>query len=83
MASAELPDLIIMDINMPQMNGLEAVKNIRQDLSTRDIPIFVSTAEENVKSEFTAEKGREVQGFIEKPYKIDQIVSKIKNLLGN
>jgi len=81
-ARQELPDLIIMDISMPVMNGIDAVKNIRLDPALQHIPIFMSTGEEAAKSKFTKEQGTEVQGFVEKPYKIEQIAKKIKEFLG-
>ena len=44
MASADLPDLIVMDILLPQMDGFEASARIRQNPSTRAIPILAATA---------------------------------------
>lgn len=76
---AELPDLIIMDVMMSKMDGIEAVENIRKNPQTKNIPIFMNTAKENVKSEFVREKGREVQGFLEKPYKTVQLTEKVND----
>jgi CheY-like chemotaxis protein len=42
-ASDECPDLIIMDIRMPKMDGLEAVARIRNNPKTRSIPIIAAT----------------------------------------
>jgi DNA-binding response OmpR family regulator len=39
-----LPDLILMDVMMPEMNGLEACLKIKSDPSTRQIPVFMITA---------------------------------------
>jgi len=44
MAKSEHPDLILMDIQMPKLDGLEAMKEIRQDLAIKDIPIIALTA---------------------------------------
>jgi len=44
MAEAHLPDLIIMDISLPQMDGLQATTLIRENPKTRSIPILAATA---------------------------------------
>lgn len=44
MAEAHLPDLIIMDISLPQMDGLQATALIRQNPKTQSIPILAATA---------------------------------------
>lgn len=43
-AKSELPHIIIMDIQMPQMNGLDAIRHIREEESTKNIPIIAVTA---------------------------------------
>ena len=44
MAEAHLPDLIIMDISLPQMDGLQATALIRENPKTKSIPILAATA---------------------------------------
>lgn len=44
MAASELPDLIVMDILMPKVSGLEAVSRIRSNPKTKSIPILAATA---------------------------------------
>ena len=43
-ATAVHPDLILMDLSMPRMDGLEATAHLKQDPATRDIPVIVFTA---------------------------------------
>ena len=43
-AHANLPDLILMDVRLPEMNGLEATQLLKQDEATRNIPIIALTA---------------------------------------
>ena len=42
-AKDELPDVILMDISMPGMDGAESVRALREDFKTRDIPIIFVT----------------------------------------
>jgi CheY-like chemotaxis protein len=44
MARQDAPDLILMDINLPGMSGLEAMKSLQQNAGTRDIPVIALTA---------------------------------------
>ena len=44
LAAAVHPDLILMDLSMPRMDGLEATAHLKQDPATRDIPVIVLTA---------------------------------------
>ena len=46
MAREHRPDLIVMDVNMPFVSGIEAVRLLREDEATRSIPIILVTAEE-------------------------------------
>lgn len=43
-ARAQKPDLILMDMNLPVLDGWEATRQIKNDLTTRDIPIIAQTA---------------------------------------
>lgn len=45
MMATKAPDLLVVDINMPEMNGLELIGNVRQDASLADLPIVVVTTE--------------------------------------
>ncbi len=71
----ELPDLVILDLQMPELNGQEVAKKIREDKKTSDIPIFISTGQEDSKSKFN---GLNIQYFIPKPYDVDILLEKIK-----
>lgn len=66
LARRERPDLILMDMQMPEMDGLSATKILRDDLQTRDIPIIIITA-----SAMSADRKRAFEagcnGYITKP----------------
>jgi len=79
-AIEENPNLILMDIMMPVMDGREATRIIRSNPETQDIPILASTVlseESDLKS--CIEAG--CNGYIVKPFAPNELVSRIKGLL--
>lgn len=79
-ALASLPDLIVSDIMMPEMNGIELCKKIRTDQRTSHIPVILLTAR-------TAEE-QKIEGFdsgasdyVTKPFNFEILQSRIRNLL--
>uniref|UniRef100_UPI0025E59210 response regulator n=1 Tax=Nitrosomonas sp. TaxID=42353 RepID=UPI0025E59210 len=65
-------DLIFMDIQMPEMDGLEATQHIRQDLHLTDMPIIALTAntKEHDQQEFIKAG---MNAFLPKPFNPDQL----------
>ena len=80
MASAELPDLIIMDILMPKMGGIEAVTQIRKNPKTQATPILAATAKA-----LPEDKERCLASgcddYIAKPFSYRELQAAIENLL--
>jgi signal transduction histidine kinase/DNA-binding response OmpR family regulator len=74
------PDIIVSDINMPVMNGIDLCKKIKQDQRTRHIPVVLLTA---LTSEEQQLHGIETGAadYMTKPFNFEILVSKIKNLL--
>ena len=72
-------DLVLLDIQLPQMNGLEAIQKIRE--INKEIPVFMLTAFHNLKDVVNM-LNVSVQQFITKPFDIDDLYSKIKRELG-
>jgi CheY-like chemotaxis protein len=80
-ARSEKPDLILMDIVMPKVNGLEACKALRADPETRDIPVILVTTRGEAD---TMEQGY-VNGcndYVTKPVNSSELLTKIRNILG-
>jgi len=76
----EKPDLILMDLNMPGMDGLEAVKVLRSKLETTAIPIIMLTAVTAKESELAAfEVGAD--DYLNKPFDFDKLQARMKMLL--
>jgi CheY-like chemotaxis protein len=74
-----LPDLILLDLNMPRKDGREALLQIRSDPALQNIPIVIlSTSEEPKDIEFSMKAGAD--SFITKPATFDEWVEKMKSL---
>jgi CheY-like chemotaxis protein len=79
-AQAERPDLILMDVMMPKMDGFEACRRLRADEGTRDIPIIiVSTRGEMGNVEVGYEAG--CSDYVTKPVNSVELLAKIRNYL--
>lgn len=80
-AIAERPDLILMDIEMPRMNGLEACKILKQNEATRRIPIILLTMRGE---ESFVQRGRAAgcSDFLTKPVNEHELIEAIKTYLG-
>jgi CheY-like chemotaxis protein len=75
------PDLIILDVAMPDMDGGQVAEKLQEGLSTKDIPIiFLTALFPKRKGE---EQGRVVAGhvFIAKPYDIEELLIQIEKLI--
>ena len=75
------PDLILMDVVMPKMNGFEAVKQLRENAQTRSVPIVMVTSKAEAES---METGYQTgcSDYIIKPIDRLELMTKVKNLLG-
>ena len=80
-ATQELPDLILMDVVMPRMNGFEACKALRDQQSTREIPIvLVTTRGEEDYMEAGFQSG--CNDYITKPVNGAELVALLHSYLG-
>lgn len=80
LARDEMPDLILMDIALPNKNGFEAAKTIKSDEATHDIPILaVSASAHSVNEDVVAKYG--CDGFLSKPFEFDDFREKVRELL--
>ena len=75
-----LPDMIILDINMPEMDGVDFFAKLKGNKATQKIPILIFTASGNLEQHF---KTLKVEGFISKPFKMEEVLEKVKTILAN
>jgi Response regulators consisting of a CheY-like receiver domain and a winged-helix DNA-binding domain len=75
------PDLLVLDINMPKVDGYTVFKKLRADPKFRDIPIIILTANTeygDVKKCIT----EGVEAYLTKPFKTETLLGLMKGLLG-
>jgi CheY-like chemotaxis protein len=81
-AERDLPDLILMDINMPEMDGLAATIYLRNNPALSHVPIVALTA--NVMRDVLDEAlAAGCDGYIAKPIKVDELPDQIMSYLRN
>ncbi len=76
-AKSEQPDIIFLDIIMPEMDGFEACRKLQEDTATKHIPvIFVTSKHQKADRVWAQMQG--ARDFISKPYTADQIIEKLR-----
>jgi len=81
LGESQLPDLILLDIMMPEMTGWETFDKIKENESWKDIPIVFLTA----RTDRIAQNAGNFLGddYIEKPFEIDVLKERINKVLNN
>lgn len=75
------PDIILMDIRMPVMDGIEATKRIKKDPSLSEIPVVCLTASGTKEQRKCIEESGLFDYYILKPINIDEFINKIRSIL--
>jgi two-component system cell cycle response regulator len=79
-AAAEAPDLILLDTNMPVMNGHEMLDRLRSDPALKEIPVIMLTARCEPQDIATA-SSHGVSDYVTKPFDFAQLMEKIRAIL--
>ncbi|NPU85379.1 MAG: response regulator [Syntrophaceae bacterium] len=74
-------DVIISDINMPEMNGMELLKELKQDNLFQEIPVIIVSTEGNRERIEEAER-MGARGFLKKPFVPEELRSELYRILG-
>ncbi len=77
----ETPDLILLDINMPKVDGYEVLAKVRADETTEFIPIIMITALRDTEENRIKAVEAGADDFIEKPFNSFEVLARIKSLL--
>jgi two-component system chemotaxis response regulator CheY len=72
-------DLVISDYNMPDMNGMELLSQVRKDTTLSKLPFILLTAEDDVDLIIESKK-HHINAYILKPYKIEVIEAKLQSV---
>ncbi|MFH1395280.1 MAG: response regulator [Candidatus Omnitrophota bacterium] len=76
----ESPDLILLDILMPNMDGFKALEELKNNAKTRNIPVIMLTAKSQL-SDVTRATNLGIEDYIVKPFDYRVMIEKIKKVL--
>lgn len=79
-ADSDLPDLVILDVSMPVLNGFEVLRTLKADRFHRDTPVLMLTASRS-ETDVRRAVSHGAADFITKPFRPDQLVRRVKRLL--
>jgi len=79
-ARSEKPDLILLDTNMPVMDGHETLANLRADPDIKDIPVIMLTARCEAQ-DIAAASAHGVSDYVTKPFDFADLMTKIQTVL--
>lgn len=82
LAKKEVPDLVLLDILMPGMDGFEVLARIRQEDRLKDVKIVMLTAKEKM-DDVERAMTLGAKSYIMKPFTSDALVAKVKYALGD
>ncbi len=80
-AISESPDLMILDIGLPEMDGWEVLDRLRSDPATKELPVLVLTAHAEEESRRRADEGG-ADGFITKPFQPHELRKEVLRHVG-
>lgn len=72
-------DLIILDVRLPDGNGIDISKDLKNDTHTSDIPIIIMSA--HAQGDVALKQGK-ANAFIQKPFDLDFFVSRVSDVIG-
>ncbi len=81
LAQSEKPDLILLDLILPRLHGLEVLKKLKEEEATSHIPVIILTNLEDVKNIETALELGATTYLVKANYSLGEIVDKVKKAL--
>jgi len=77
---SERPDLIVLDIMMPKLDGHSLNIKLKEDPETKNIPVIVITGKGHLREIIMARENVPVVDYLEKPFKLKELLEKIKKV---
>lgn len=77
-----MPDLVLSDIMMPEINGITLLRKLKQNIKTNHIPIILLTAK-NSEKDYIEGLSLGADAYITKPFNLDILITTIENLIKN
>lgn len=79
-AKTEIPDLILLDLMMPEMDGYEVCEKLKNDDLTKNIPVIILTAKDAVSDKV---KGLDTgaDDYVTKPFNLNELKARVKSVL--
>jgi two-component system response regulator VicR len=78
----EHPDLVLLDLMMPEMDGWEVYQQMKADETTKDIPVIVVTAKAQSIDKVLGLHIAKVDDYIAKPFSPQELLASVDNVLG-
>jgi len=80
LASQERPDVVILDISMPDMDGFEVCRRLRADVRTAFVPVLMLTANGG-EAHVTTGFGVGADDYVVKPFRREELVARVRRML--
>lgn len=80
LANAEHPAAILLDVQMPALNGIEVCKRLKNDVATASIPVIILSARADLAARSSAAEAG-ADDYVGKPFAMRELVGKIRSLL--
>ena len=79
-ALSERPDIILLDVMMPEMNGIEMLEKMRKNPAGKEIPVIMVTASSN-SPDIKRAMASGIEDYVVKPFDLGELTKRIKTLL--
>ncbi len=82
LAESENPDLILLDLTLPKLNGFEVLEKLKKNPETKKIPVIILTNLERIEDVDKAIELGAMTYLVKAQYKLEEVIEKIKSAVG-